>query len=175
MGRLSTTTPASAKGIPHLYKYDFAFDTPGLADGIEVYTPQVGDVLLNWFVDLRTVFDGTTPKFDIGTFVGADQGWIARWNSVSAVPTLANASTSYGGTGLSFNEEVNLSAFAVQQDYGIDNSPNENYNYEGVFTDTNPLKIVVSQSGEIGGDPIGGAAGAATLYLLIAHPHDLTP
>lgn len=41
---------------------DFAFDTPGIADGIPIYVPTPGDVLMAWYILPIEEWDGTTPK-----------------------------------------------------------------------------------------------------------------
>lgn len=69
-------TPYSAPGgagagTPVVRKFPFAFDTPDLLTGAPLYTPTIGDILLDGWVEIGTAWNGTTPKGDFGEFAGS--------------------------------------------------------------------------------------------------------
>jgi hypothetical protein len=45
--------------------FPFAFDDVGLTNGIEFYTPTVGDVILIILAVQQTGWDGTSPQWDV--------------------------------------------------------------------------------------------------------------
>jgi hypothetical protein len=149
--------------------FSFAFDTPGLTDGVIFYTPTVDDVLLNVWFEIDTVFDGTTPQADVGTFVGTNSGlWAA---TISRGFSLTDIGTQDAGTGLylacGFHNITG--AGGIAELYALGGDAGENV-VPGRFTATNPLKLVVSQNGQKGGAAVGGTMGAARLYIVTATP-----
>jgi hypothetical protein len=53
-------------------KFPFTFSETDLAFGAPLYTPTVGDILLDAWIEVDTAWDGTTPLGDIGIiFTGA--------------------------------------------------------------------------------------------------------
>lgn len=156
---------------PTLYKYDFAFDTPDLADGIEVYTPAVGDVLLDLTVQVTQSFDGTTPKADFG--VDTSEGFLSEMFGGAYRFPLGPQDSLYAG--ILSPSAAQRSASSAVLGYAVEGGGKESaYPMTiGRFASTDPLVFWVSQDGNAGGAPIGGAAGAATLYLLIASPVSL--
>ncbi len=139
--------------------FSFTFATAGLDNGVALWTPAVGDVLIEaWF--LTTVgFDGTSPIPDIGQFTDGNLGYWGRIGDTYG--SLQSADDQVNGPG----NEAFLQVLA-QSLRGI------TVNYGGLFTfdSTDPVKLVVSQDGQKGGTPIGGAAGEATLFVTIASP-----
>lgn len=149
--------------------FAFAFNTSGINNGVTVYTPTVGDVLLDWFIIVDTAFDGTTPLADVGTFVGTTQGLWAATDAPGSAFTLGTSGNELGGTGVLGGPGISSpgqNALGVIGD-GIANSEPV---LPAVFTAANPLKLVVSQDGLKGGSAIGGAAGAGRLYIVTATP-----
>jgi hypothetical protein len=146
-------------GVPVTYAFPFAFDTAGLDAGVPVYTPVVGEELVDFRVEIGTAFDGTTPYADLCHVLA--QGLFA-WTIGQAIPLGAADVTTNG-----------LSQGGVQY-YGQSGVEAGTFNgYRTVpatFLTTDPLLLVVSQDGLKDGDPIGGAAGAAILYFTICTP-----
>lgn len=103
VGSVTFTDPANQPGsvpgaVRVLGPFPFAFNTAGIENGHTVYTPTVGDILLDAWVEIDTAFDGTTPKGDVGQFVGVNTG---LWGGVNSQLDLATAdSTASAGTGL---------------------------------------------------------------------------
>src|SRR5690348_16524195 len=70
-------------GSPVVRAFPFAYNTAGILTGHAVYTPAIGDVLLDAWIVITTAWNGTTPLADIGTFVGANGGLFA-WSVPSS-------------------------------------------------------------------------------------------
>ncbi len=154
--------------------FPFAFDDVGLEDGIAFYTPTVGDILLDAWIEVTEAFDGATPLADLGTFDGSTTGLLAQWFGPFDLTTTSEESA---GAGISFSDTSAadptsfvtgpVSAFNVSISGG-------NLLYlramPARFTATHPVKIVASQDGEAGGTAVGGTAGAGAVYLVVATP-----
>lgn len=143
--------------------FEFAFDDAGLEDGLAFYTPTVGDVLLDAWIEVDTLFDGTNPLADIGTGVGSTTG---LFGEAGSRPDLSGAdSDGSAGEGVLVNLNTNfpLSVAAVLNASTYRLAPAK-------FISANPLKVWVSQNGQIGGTAIGGAAGSARVFIVTATP-----
>lgn len=156
--------------IPVVRKFPFAFNTAGILTGGAVYIPTIGDVLIDAWIEIDTLWDGTTPKADFGTFVGATQG-LFSW--VGAAPALAldasggGAFTEPQGTGIAFG---NISGHDHSYQLSVYGTTQAAQAVPAKFTAANPIKIVVSQNGAVGGADPGSTQGAAVLYLVTATP-----
>jgi hypothetical protein len=159
----------SGAGSPVVRAFPFAYNTPSLLTGHAVYTPTIGDVLLDAWVEVRTAWNGTTPLCDFGRFAGG-RGWNA-YDGFHGVRAMDQADDSNGLVGMSVNggpgDGRSLLA-AVNADpsgtWGTDR------NLPASFITADPIKVVVSQDGtDAGADP-GSTQGAAVLYLITATP-----
>ncbi len=150
--------------------YSFTFATPDLENGVVIYTPTVGDLLLDAWIEVTTAFDGTAPFADIGTFVGATKGLWGQINNDMAFDLRTQSDGTIAGAGVL----ILAGAFGSQGEQSLSVGGIAIANSEPLvparFTAANPLKLVVSQTGQQGGTPIGGAAGAANVYLITATP-----
>lgn len=167
------STPA---GVPIVRAFPFAFDTPDLLTGAALYTPTVGDVLIDVWLEVVTPWDGTTPKCDVGMFSGQEYGW---WGNVTTgAPILLMgadsayalsdpgmvAQTAQGGNAPPASGLSAWAAFNSSGDFG-------NYRVlPAKFATTDPVKVVVSQDGKNTGADPGSAQGSAILYLVTATP-----
>ncbi len=142
--------------------FAFAFNTASINAGVTVYTPVVGDILLDAWFEITTAFDGTTPKADIGSFSGTTSGLFDI--SGNAVPLGTADTTATGGAGISINVTSGTLSLLAQVGSSLKRT------VPSRFTTTAPLKLVVSQTGLAGGTAIGGAAGAGKLYIVTATP-----
>lgn len=173
-GSLTQVTGGGSPGAARvLGPFPFAFDTPDIENGVAFYTPTIGDILLDAWIEVDTAFDGTTPMADIGDFSN-DSGWFAGDNYPVdiAVPDDFSA-FDYGGSTLlsqgvaSPSHASSLSLMQVQAPGSF------TYLQRGVpgkFAAANPIKVVVSQDGKKGGTAVGGTAGAGAVYLVVATP-----
>ena len=66
----------ASSGAAVIRHFPFTFASSGLfTTGTQLYTPSAGDILLDAWVEIDTIFNGTNPFFDLGTFVsGATTG-----------------------------------------------------------------------------------------------------
>lgn len=160
--------PPPALGSPVVRgPFTILFNDAGLNAGITFYTPTVGDLLLDVAVFIDTVFDGTTPKGDIGSGVGTNAGLFAvsgfgliRGDMAKIAPAGAGLSVSAdpGGTWA-----VGSAAATFSTGTGLAPVP-------AIFTAADPLLLWMTQDGTQGGAAIGGTAGAARLYIVTATP-----
>ena len=142
--------------------FPFAFDDAGLNDGIEFYTPTVGDILLDAWVEVTTEWDGTTPKGDLGTFVASgNAGLFSFYNFVLNLdsPDVESAGTGTLAGSTSSNRNVSLASASLL----TRGAPLR-------FTAANPLLFVVSQDGTKGGTSPGASQGQANVYLVVSTP-----
>ena len=176
-------TPA---GVAIVRKFPFAFDTPNILTGAALYTPTVGDVLLDAWMEIDTAWNGTTPQGDLSTFDGTAGGlFFNTLPGSSAVDmTLANVH-GFGGGLLTGGSVTRLSdavmlanvvsslrlAVSPALEFKDANQLNPGNSVLPVkFTNANPVKVVVSQDGTIVGADPGSTHGAAVLYLVTATP-----
>lgn len=148
--------------------FDFAFDTPGLTDGLVAYTPAEDEELLNAWMVVLTAWDGETPSGDFGTFVGTTSG---LFGDNDAPLDMTNIDAEHSGAGYRYGfaqSEVGTDLHLLGAS-GVQGGDGPLFRVApGTFTATNPLKVVVSQDGTIGGDDPGSSQGIARLKFLIA-------
>lgn len=141
--------------------FDFAFDTPGLNDGVEVagYTPAVGDRVWDAWIFITEVWNGTTPKGEIGQFTGGSEGWFSEIG-VAVDMKIGEDSVNGDASEATYGWYLSRLAQTASQTAGGWTPP---------FTlrSTDPLKICVSRNGHAGGLDPGASQGAAKLSLLI--------
>lgn len=158
-------------GIPVIRKFPFAYNTLGILTGAALYTPTIGDILLDAWIEIDTAWDGTTPKGDVGTFVGVEYGLIGGGSP--GIPVDMTAAEDEGlGAGIQIQEAGVRSPFTLSS---------MNYHWSGTqslfnkyapakFIAANPVKVCVSQDGTTTGATPGSTQGVAVLYLVTATP-----
>ena len=190
---LSATNPvagmANVGGGIRVIACPFAFDTPNLLTGAAVYTPTVGDLLLDAWFEIDTAWDGTTPLGDFGMFSSGGTGWLAH---LSHLPPsdMTEADSPFEAGMLMGQTTSSLGALDAQYQVGgsgiwsatgssspipLSYSPGANLGEGGrlaplKFTAANPIKVVVSQDGRNTGADPASTQGAAILYLVVATP-----
>lgn len=107
----------------------------------EIYIPTPGEVLMDRWVFVDEVFDASSAKLDIGTF-NNDVLW-----GISTVDL----------TGPISNETGDMLSMKTTS-----------LNLPHRFMTDEPLKLVISDDGQIDGDPIGGTTGHGELILVTA-------
>lgn len=167
----------SVQGAVAIHRASFAFNTPGLATGATVtfhdgWTPSVGEVLYDGWISVLTAWDGTTPIGDFGSLSPGPSGILDDIDGFHIDMTTADATNLSGNQNILDND---LSAAPYNVSLLTANTASRNLSsgirlIPGVFTNTDPMKVVVSQDGTTtGGDP-GSTQGAAALYLVTAKP-----
>lgn len=172
-------------GSPVVRKFAFAFNTANILTGASLYTPTIGDVLLDAWVLIDTAWNGTTPRGDVGLFLPDADGFFHVLDPTMVIlmddpgDTVSNGLfQSAGATTISaamtvvnmaqYMLEVNGAGpgFKLASDpAGIGPSI-----WPGRFATTDPIKVVVSQDGTPTGADPGSTQGSATLYLITATP-----
>ncbi len=159
------TPSGSQPGAIRVETLDFAFDTPGLDTGVTVFTPVVGERILDCWVEVLIAFDGDQNSvadvgvIDSGSFVFS--GLFAA--SVGAVVDLSN---DWNNNGLGIYPKAVSSplyslAAAAATAFGMVVPIR--------CTSTAPLSLVMNQDGTVGGSPVtGGSAGAGTVVVVVA-------
>ncbi len=156
--------PAGVAIVRGPYAVGFA-DLVALRDGVAFYTPAVGEVLLDaWFV-VDTVFNDVAQA-DISQYNGSspDEG-LWEWQSPINLAAGADSPDQGGGPpGNGIPQNVSLATVAVSANGGGGRV------VPAVFTNTDPLLVVVSQDGTKGGSTSPATDGAARLYIVTADP-----
>jgi hypothetical protein len=155
--------------------------------GVSVYTPTVGDVLIDAWIEIGTAWDGTTPLGDIGTFTGGDYG---IWQNLATQPLPMSGADIAGGalgllSGTHLSDLAQMALVAgISADDGngllvaagaaINLSPTAVSGgfrpLPAKFTTADPIKVCVSQDGTNDGADPASTHGAAVLYLITATP-----
>lgn len=160
------TVPASGGGVSQSFvvrgPQSFGFNTAGLAAGIPFYTPDVGEILYDAWIQVVTAFDGTTPQADIGR--GDGDG---LWGDLTAPVDISAASGSDNVLSGSRDLKVLQSALSSKLATGPAGGA---HTAICVFTTADALLLWASQDGLRGGAAVGGAAGMGNLYIVTATP-----
>jgi hypothetical protein len=157
---------APAPGSAIIRKFDFAHDTAGLLTGAAVYTPSIGDILLDAWIEIETAFNGTSPLCDVGPFSGGHhQGWFHDFGhgpvDLSHADVLSsNDELLTGAAGLSPLSLANVNA----------NPGTALRSVPAKITAAAPIKVCVSQNGFNNGADPASTVGAAVLYLVTCTP-----
>lgn len=167
---LDTPSGGGGAGSAVVRKFVFTHATAGLLTGAAVYTPTIGDVLLDGWVEITTAFDGTTPTLDFGPFLAGDShmGYFNTFGygalDVSAADQLITEGLSIQAPGHQPNSDLMGNTL---------NSPAPNGGQRVLparFVTADPIKVVVSQNGSNNGANPGSTAGGGVLYLVTATP-----
>ncbi len=156
---------SGGSGIPRTTRYTVPFDAAGLSDGTGyvLFTPTVGDEILDIAIRFPTVFDGTTPLCDVGTGVTSTQGLFSAFNSsLNAAEVLVQE----GGDGLSFVGNGGPNNFTSAIAAGGGRSTPK-------VTAANPIRVWVTQDGDINGADPGSTQGVIEIVVTIVTPIDL--
>lgn len=176
----------STAGALIVRKFPIAFNTPGILAGHTIYTPTVGDVLLDAWIEVTTAWNGTTPLGDIGTF---DNGATGIFGSTSANSqdmtdtdfTLNVMSCLLAGDHMSavnqidalglmphniVTDEANVPAIIIATGQG----GHASRFVPAKFANAHPIKVCVSQDGTNTGANPGATQGAGIVYLVTSTP-----
>ena len=154
-------------GVPVWTAYAFAYNDAGLDSGVSILTPTVDDLLLDAILEVDTAWDGTTPLFDFGTFMGGTSGLLS-YQGVGPID-MTVADTQVGdNAGLLRGDQRGTGLASNVISGGVSLSNTDRWSYK--FTATNPLYIVVSQTGGPGGGDPASSQGSAILYLQTVTP-----
>jgi hypothetical protein len=151
-------------GVTQLRYFDFDYTTANLNTGVALYTPRSGEVLLDAWIQVTTVWDGTTPTADFGMLLTPNEGLLAVLSTLSSSNRLQDMTVGvvnqYGLTydGGTANNLANASSWA---DVAL---------VPSFFSSTDPFCVVVSTDGTTSGGATGSTTGSAVLFLLTGLP-----
>lgn len=161
---VSAQTVGSAGAVRIFGPFRFGFDTPGLNSGVEFYTPTVGDILVDAFVQFPVAFDGLSPQFDCIDIYGDTNGLFYNNNA----PVNATAATAPGNALLAYGRVASsLSSALLTYDTA---HPQSFPPFQSKVNKPTPWKLWVSSNGRAGGAAVGATKGEAELYLVMASP-----
>jgi hypothetical protein len=166
---------------PWLYAFPFTYSDSGLNTGEIVYTPTIGNVLVDAWIEIDTPFNGTTPLADIGQFLGGNtEGWFKQFGRGPGVDvSVADSDDSISDTlrwgqfnGIGRGTVSRLSD-AIIVGTPLTGPPGGHSSIPrrilpAPFTTTDPIQLVVSRTGMAGGTAPGATQGSGTVYLLIS-------
>lgn len=156
----------SQPGVAITRSFSFAFDTPGLADGLTFWEPSADDVLLECRIVVIEEWDGTDPLGDFG----AEDGFLLE-SYLSGTVDMTSVEAEVGTSGITGSGSYPQGLAAVEAYSGSSGGSD----YVPAPLTGDPLKVWVTQGGSRGGDPPGGTAGTAKIIFVIATPEDVTP
>ncbi len=163
-----TVQPVSnASGSALIHSLAFAFNTAGLNTGLTIYTPAIGDVIYDVGMFITTAFNGTTPKADIGTFSGGNDGLFkVLAGAVVDITNVDAAVTTNAGLQSSATARwLQAAVGSIGADAG-----NAYLDSQLRVTAANPLLIVANQTGAKSGTAVGGTTGAGIAYVIAGTP-----
>lgn len=140
------------------YKFPIAFDDAGLEDGVTVFTPAAGDVLIDAWPEITEAWDGSSPQGEFilpGSTYGLMYDVVGR-NFDMALPDVATGSATAPANG-SYARSADETLLPMQPVH---------------FTSTDALKFFVAVGGTPGADP-GASQGAGFVHFIISHPIEL--
>jgi hypothetical protein len=161
---------SSVPGATIVRKFPFAFDTPAILTGAALYTPTIGDVLLDAWIEKDTAWDGTTPLGDIGQFLsGGHVGWFGNQDGAIDMTDL-DAIDKLGSDSILSQNAAPSSLLSQNIISGTSPLTALVRLVPGKFTAADPIKVVVSQNGNNNGADPGSTQGAGVLYLVTSTP-----
>jgi hypothetical protein len=168
-------------GMVRLVSCPIAYNAAGLATGYPIYTPTIGDILLDFWMIVDTVWDGTTPQGDVGWASDASTTFGARyfaawWQLI--YPDSPDFSgnqilNAYNNPSIDGAIGTGVTLTASQRDaFCVSTGDQINRIIPFVFLTTDPLLMFVTDGVpdvRNGTDP-GSSQGAGRVMLLVATP-----
>lgn len=157
---------ATSLGVPQVVACPFEFDTPNLLTGAPIFTPTVGDLLLDGWVEVVTPWD-VYGGFD----VHADPAKPGIYDAGGGMDlTTVDATSRFGAPLLTHIGDPPIASFLGYQAANREGAPGVR-DVPARFVTADPLHIIVNDnSGRSTGNDPGATQGAAILYLVIARP-----
>lgn len=171
--------------------FPFAYNLAGLNNGVTLYTPTLGDIVLDAWIEVDTAWNGTTPLGDVGfNTSGTFRGWYHAITGLSLPMNQADAASGLllGASALC-GESLGPLSTIQNETIPTTNDGSGLYVVSGTAVNfiaspistgeryfpfkvqiANPIQVVVSETGLAGGTAPGATQGSATLYLITATP-----
>lgn len=166
--------PGGGSQTVNVIKHPFDFSQAvALKAGVTIWTPAVGDVLLDAWIETPSddawVTEGATSALaDIGVIVAGafDSSGFFNFSAGPVDLTSATWDESASGAFLHYNQALASSLSAAMASFAASNI----YEPKMRFAQSVPVKLVATQTGAPAGDAIDASAGASVLYLVTATP-----
>jgi hypothetical protein len=175
----------SVGAAPVMRGFEIAHNTVGLHSGVEIFTPNAGDLLLDAWFEIDTAWNGTTPRADFGTSTSS----YGLFGNVFAPIDMTQPDFDLLGDGVVFNSSnmplsqqialinvsssVELNALPPTQRPLVYTPPaGSSASGFGIFrfSAAEPISVWVTQNGQNNSPDPGATQGKATLYLITATP-----
>lgn len=140
--------------------FSFLYNDVGLNAGIAFYTPTVDDLLLDVWALVRTAWDGTTPKGDVGTAHGSNSGLFAAFDTIDMTRAME---VDLNGAG-NVSQEGEPNSMTARQISTVSSL------VPRLITAAYPLKFWVTQNGDAGATAPGASQGRADIYIATCTP-----
>ena len=166
-------TALAANVAVRVYRVPIAFDDADILTGHPIYTPVIGDVLLDAWPEITTSWDYANPDpatqahMDIGQFSAGDTvGYFKTAWGIAWQTEIADQVTGSGGYrfGAETTESASLAGIGIDGDH---------QRMSGRFLTADPLEYVVTRDGLPGSLSAGSTRGAGFFILIVATPIDL--
>lgn len=156
-------------GAPVVRAFPFAFDSPGIltAGGCPLYVPDPGDLLLDAWIEIETVWDGTTPLGDIGLFGASKAGLWATTDATLTLTTTPNMDDAESATATGLSSPNGSLLFRLG---AFTSSTVPGGLLPAKFVTVDAICVCVSQTGVPGGANPVSSQGKAILYLVTCTP-----
>lgn len=131
---------------------------------VTLYEPNVGDTILDIWVELLESWDGVAPSGDVGTFVNSEIGLFSYGATLDMFAEAdGEGNQGYGGDGIISG--LSPSARALSTSWLDGSSLVRVAPFR--MTEAYPLKMFVTSSGSTDGDDPGSTQGSAIVHLLV--------
>lgn len=129
--------------------------------GVQFYVPTIEDILLDAWIEVDTVWDGSSPKADIGRFrVPSDNDGLFAVGIGPVTMTNAASENAMAGSLSTFQNP----SLVIAAGYNGGGAPPLR------FTTADPLYVIVTSGGNRIQDDPGSSQGQARLYIVTATP-----
>ena len=128
---------------PTVVAVAFAYNTANILTGAAVYTPTIGEVITDWWVEVDQAWNGLTPQLDLGTFSGPEGLLVELGASPISMSVAATGATDNSGVLLT-NNPASFSTALINA--AITNATTLN-SWQFKMTGVGPIAVVVSQDG----------------------------
>ncbi len=154
-----------------LHKFDLDVLDAGITTGIVLFTPKVGDVILDvWSVTTQNFDNGSNLSWDVGTYnpLADDptRGFCLYFYSINPVAQF-HENTLQVDYKQNYSAPNSLSSVAIK--YGIQNA-GQMYPWQVTMTEEVPLKFIMTQTGAAGGPAVAATTGKFSVYVLVSTP-----
>lgn len=130
-----------------------------LAAGVSLFTPAVGDVIANLGYQFVTAYDGTAAVLD---FVSGTTEILRAVFGTGNLPNVRNSNAAVGSLSQAVDGSLSIQDYVGYAGY-------IGYPTTLRVDSADPIKVVISQDGTLGGTAIDSTTGTVVVYVTV-HP-----